>query len=293
MKASIALLALLMACCPWQRAAAIDPPGGTSAEIDAAALKAFQSVRGTPGSILIHLDLGKAFETRVQWSLVAVQGPTTHDPPPFDEDLSGPIVFCLVRELTPDCAGPAFPPNHTVLPIVPWDKNADQFRSAQAEILLAGNKIRQPLLLLTAGSLRSGDGDQLLSTFVLTYDKKTDQFVGLFANGTGRNNNQRTRFIGKGPLTGDIVVDEPTPNAPFAYFVTVYRRSPSGPYVELLRYRSRTRYGDGNPLAVIDSEMPEILRRLHFWKTDDPLPVPMQLPAGCTLAMHNGTEICR
>ncbi|MDG6719271.1 hypothetical protein QCE92_13960, partial [Staphylococcus aureus] len=35
-----------------------------------------------------------------------------------------------------------------------------------------------------------------------------------------------------------------------------------------------TGYGDGNPLAVIDSEMPETLRRLKLWQPGSPLPLP-------------------
>jgi hypothetical protein len=34
----------------------------------------------------------------------------------------------------------------------------------------------------------------------------------------------------------------------------------------VLRYRSATLYNDGNPLAVIESEMPNIERRLGLWK---------------------------
>jgi hypothetical protein len=41
-----------------------------------------------------------------------------------------------------------------------------------------------------------------------------------------------------------------------------------------LRYRSATRYNDGNPLAVIDSEMPNIERQFGLWKPGEPLPTP-------------------
>jgi len=45
-------------------------------------------------------------------------------------------------------------------------------------------------------------------------------------------------------------------------------------YGRILRYRGLTGYSDGNPLAVADSEMPEILRRLGLWQPGEPLPVP-------------------
>jgi hypothetical protein len=61
----------------------------------------------------------------------------------------------------------------------------------------------------------------------------------------------------------------------------------------VLRYRGDTGYGDGNPLAVIDSEMPETLRRLGLWKTGDPLPVSPRLSGGCTrLVMRKSVEWC-
>jgi hypothetical protein len=50
--------------------------------------------------------------------------------------------------------------------------------------------------------------------------------------------------------------------------------TPGYHYRQVLRYRSATQYGDGNPLAVIDSEMPNILRRLGMWRAGQPLPAP-------------------
>jgi hypothetical protein len=47
-----------------------------------------------------------------------------------------------------------------------------------------------------------------------------------------------------------------------------------GGFKEVLRYRSATQYGDGNPLAVIDSEMPNMAQRLGLWKPGAPMPLP-------------------
>ena len=150
------------------------------------------------------------------------------------------------------------------------------------------------MLLLKTTSLPCGDGCALISTYLLRYDREADRFVGVFANGTGRNMNERTTLLESGPLAGSIIVDLPTPNAPFGYFVTVYQQSATGPYVQRLRYRSKTHYNDGNPLSVIDSEMPEILRRLNLWKVGDTLPEPLERPAGCkSLELRRGVEWCR
>lgn len=109
----------------------------------------------------------------------------------------------------------------------------------------------------------------------------------------GRNNNQEARFVENGPLLGSVIVSYPTDDAPFTYFVEVYKRVSDSDYSQVLRYRGNTRYGDGNPLAVIDSEMPETLRRLGLWKEGDALPVPPRMPQRCTrLVMRKGVESC-
>jgi len=50
----------------------------------------------------------------------------------------------------------------------------------------------------------------------------------------------------------------------------------------VLRFVSATRYGDGNPLAVIDAEMPNIQQRLGLWKPGQPLPTPTARDKPCT-----------
>jgi len=140
---------------------------------------------------------------------------------------------------------------------------------------------------------RGVNGNCLVSTFLFAYDRKADKFRVVFFNMTGRNNNEETRFVENGPMLGSIVVAYPTNNAPFTYFVEVYKRMSDSDYSRVLKYRGKTGYGDGNPLAVIDSEMPETLRRLGLWKTGDPLPVPPRMPRGCTrLVMRKGVEWC-
>ena len=67
---------------------------------------------------------------------------------------------------------------------------------------------------------------------------------------------------------------EPQEHASYGYWITVDRLLPQNAYRQVLRYRSATLYGDGNPLAVIDSEMPNIQRRLGLWTPGEPLPTP-------------------
>ncbi len=56
--------------------------------------------------------------------------------------------------------------------------------------------------------------------------------------------------------------------------MTVDQAGEAGVYRPVLRYRSATIYGDGNPLAVIDSEMPGIEQRLGVWRPGRPVPTP-------------------
>jgi hypothetical protein len=58
----------------------------------------------------------------------------------------------------------------------------------------------------------------------------------------------------------------------------VVSRLDGSAYRQILRFRSATHYGDGNPLAVIDAEMPNIEKRLGLWHAGQPLPLPAK---GC------------
>ena len=149
---------------------------------------------------------------------------------------------------------------------------------AEPHYLLRANVVRPravtPLLLLQFASLHSGDSDQRVATVLLAYDRAGDRFVPVYQQQTGRNNNQKVRYIAAGPLKGAVAEAEPMQKAPFAYWITISRLGQSGQYRPFLRYRSATRYNDGNPLAAIDSEMPTIERRLGLWHPGPPPPVP-------------------
>lgn len=121
--------------------------------------------------------------------------------------------------------------------------------------------------------MHGGNGSQLVLTQVLAYEHSQTRFLRIYQYATGTNNNEEVRYISSGRLKGDIISVDPTENAPYGYWVTVNVLTPQYNYKRVLRYRSATHYGDGNPLAVIDSEM-NIERRLGYWKPGMPLPVP-------------------
>jgi len=111
-------------------------------------------------------------------------------------------------------------------------------------------------------------------TQVLAYENSQNRFLRIYQYTTGTNNNEEVRYISSGRLKGDIVSVDPTENAPYAYWVAVNVLTPQYTYKTVLRYRSATHYADNNPLAVIDSEMPNIERRLRYWESGMALPLP-------------------
>jgi hypothetical protein len=142
-------------------------------------------------------------------------------------------------------------------------------------VVYPGGPSKAPLLLIQTASEHSGDGDQAIYTQLLAYRTKTDTFAPVYAHQTGHNNNQEVRFITSGPLMGAVISAEPTQDRPYAFWITVSRLGPAyTAYRQVLRYHSATGYGDGNQLAVIDSEMAGIESRLGLWRKGQPLPLP-------------------
>lgn len=131
-----------------------------------------------------------------------------------------------------------------------------------------------PLSLIQASSLHSGNGDQRVATTALVYDHKKNTFSAAYKKQTGRNNNQEIYYKVARLLRGAIISAEPTDDGPFGFWMTINRVGPDSRYRQVLRYRSATCYGDGNPLPVIDSEMPNIQQRLKLWRPGSRLPLP-------------------
>ncbi len=164
----------------------------------------------------------------------------------------------------------------SVWPVTPpaSDLYADVRYLDAPEIVRPRGAAARPLLWVRASSLHSVDGGHIISTQVLAYRPSQDRFVRIYERRTGSNHNEETRFIANGPLRGGIISIEPTSNAPFGYWVSVSAFKPPEAYRQVLRYRSATHYNDGNPLAGIASEMPNIQKRLGLWKPGQPIPTP-------------------
>ena len=218
-------------------------------------------------TVISSIDLTAPFKTRTPWRFTATQGAAVRDF--FDDGGTDPgeIRLCLSHDGVGGC-------EPTLLGVLEWsggDPFAGPHFLKKAEIDPSGDG---PLLLVQSANLPSGDGDYGVETVAFRYDARRDRFVVAYQHGSEHNQNGNVRYMAGGPLRGDFISVDATEDAPFGYWVVVNRAGAGGVYRPVLRYRSATHYGDGNPLAVIDSEMPNIEERLGLWHAGQPLPVP-------------------
>lgn len=282
------LALLLLPCC---RQALASPPAAllSAAKVNQAVVASLPTWQGRRAKIIAHMDLTRPFATRTQWTFVAASLPGSRQNAAGETVRNWGVAVCFVDGLTPRCRYP-MPGQELRL-----YRFGAAFHLYVAKVVFAGANGRSPLLLVKTFGAYGGDGGHAVYAQVFAYHGLRDRFMPIFSNSTGGNNNQETRFVRSGPLRGDIVVARPTQEAPFAYWISAYAWSAERPYSQrVLRYRSATRYGDGNPLAVIDSEMPNILEHLGKWKPGDTLPVPRFLPPGCSrpFFLRHGEEWC-
>jgi hypothetical protein len=285
-KAAPARFASVLLCTVALASSAAAATADPVSELEAAVITHLRAHGFSDPKIVSGMDLTRQFATTSAWTLAIAQdniAPTDIS----DREDRGPIAICFVNGLAPDCS-------EKLYPAVPSEQRwfGKPFHMRDSRVVYAGPGKKRPLLLLKACGARSGNGNCGIATGLFDYDRGADRFRRVFANVTGSNNNQETRFVESGPLLGDVVVNQPTDNAPYAYWIETYRMADSRRYGRVLRYRSRTRYADGNALAVIDSDMPELLRRLGLWRMGDPLPAPTSM-ANCTHpVVRKGEEWC-
>jgi hypothetical protein len=233
---------------------------------------------------LMQLDLGTLFHARSPWRLVVTQGMPVED---FGgNEAPGALTLCLHRGPAEPCVSdPVTPPLRAT--------THDEENAWEPHYLITAKAVyprgthAAPFLLIVTASVHSGDGDQVVDFQLVSYDAGSDAFRRICSKSTGHNNNQEIRFITDGPLRGSVISAEPQAHSPYGYWITVDRLLPEDAYRQMLRYRSATRYGDGNPLAVIDSEMPNIERRLGLWKPGEPLPMPGDKPCKKPTLKHS------
>jgi len=240
-------------------------------------LSVHETALSAPSSKLPRIALSEAFHTRSAWLFVATQGPPTVDyggnPAP------GALQLCFKKDPNAPCSSTpsAMPPPTDGASYDGWEPH---YLSA-AKVVYPRGPGGAPLLLIVTASVHAGDGGQIVATQLFKYSQGRDAFERVYMHATGTNNNQDVRFIPSGPLQGAVISAEPTDNAPYAYWIAVNKFTPELGYRQVLRYRSATRYNDGNALPVIDSEMPTIERRLGLWRPGSSLPLPPPTTRPC------------
>jgi hypothetical protein len=245
------------------------------------------SASATPPSVDIpRIDLVKAFHSRSAWRLVATEGPPAVDY--GDNPAPGALRLCFEKGPEDACASPsAMPPPSTGASYDGWEPHY----LLAAKVVYPEGPGGAPLLMIVTASMHAGDGGQIVATQLFKYSRAGDAFERVYAHSIGTNNNQEVRFIPGGPLEGAVISAEPTADAPYAYWITVNRFTSARGYRQALRYRSATRYNDGDSLPVIDSEMPSIERRLGLWRPGSPLPLPIASTKPCPSPRLKGAEL--
>ena len=221
-------------------------------------------------SVIARIDLAKAFGTRSAWRFVATQGPeiAEHEFGP----IPGAIRLCLRKGPNGPCDMAREAKAHLGATIA--DDGWEPHFLNVAKLVYPHGRSGPPLLLVQALGDSGTNGNHSVLTQVIAYQRGPDRFATVYDEVTGSNNNQEIRYIASGPLTGSVIRAEPADRAPYGYWISVSKLTPAYRYKQVLHYLSATRYNDGNSLEVIDSEMPNIQRRLGLWRPGSPLPLP-------------------
>lgn len=226
-------------------------------------------------STIADIALQQPFHTRSPWRFVAAQDPPVQEGPNDPDAFETPGIVHLCLQ-----SGPAAPCDPGLIampqppkppPYIKWEPHYLN----NVSVVYPRDPTAPPLLLIQTGTEHSGDGDQAIFTQLLAYHHAQNRFEQVYARLVPRNNNQEVRYIVSGPLQGAMISVEPTSEGPY-YRVTVDTMTPSGAYRPTLHYIAATRYNDGNPLPVIDSEMPNIQKRLGLWRRGMQYPLPAE-----------------
>jgi hypothetical protein len=220
-------------------------------------------------AVAAAVDLTAPFHLQHPSSFVVTQPPTPDDP----GDEQG-LNFCFVENGRPHCS--------TVSANLFCSKedNGDGSNcDSVAKTLFGGpvNKLdgvtlinptpsaRYPLLVATAG-FDFGRGAPPVEEVIWTFDTTKQSFRCIWFASINGGRNEDDRLITHGPLAGDLIVavNDPTHHWPWPYGIAVYHLTNSLHYVKILGFIGKSAQAGGPPGAVIDADMPEILRRLHL-----------------------------
>jgi len=207
-----------------------------------------------PSGVIHRLDLTQAFDTQSSWDLRVTAPP--------GEDQAVTVSFVRQSDASPS-DGVAQRMRHCREPIKLFPGERGFYRLLECRLVYSKPEDRAPLVLIKACTLRYGNCSSWISTLLYAYDRESDSFHSVFFGLTASDTKQATRFIDSGPLLGRVVVLTPASGAHVGRVVEVYKRSVIGEYLRTLVYcRSTCCASDTDSDSAIDSEIPEILRRL-------------------------------
>lgn len=257
-------------------------------------------------NVVSTTDLTATFHTKAKWSLVVTAEPDDSG----ISDVVGNLHFCFVRngkeecpdiclpsgvmlDDSPTCLGPdgrqASVPYNVFQDSVPYNV----FRDVSTYQAVGSGKAN---LVVARVAWTGGASGFPSGPIIWAYHRQSDSFSRIFSAVENPSNNGQVRFITGGPLAGDVILNQLTYSWPYRYEIIVYKLLRSAHYVKVLDYKGNSTEGDGNTLAVIDAEMPEIERRLGFWRRGQTLPEISQdeIPSQCTtpLRLQKGLEWC-
>ncbi len=197
--------------------------------IDRAVIAKLSALFGINSKVITHLDLTQTFQTQSRRSLVIAKQP--------DEESSvedgggnriGAVSLCFVENDVPDCSEEIFLAKYREKKVSFVSGEPTFHELLATDVVFSGPGRTLPLLRLKICMNRGANGNCGVSTFLLAYDRKADRFRVVFFNMTGRDNNEETRFVENDPLRGSVIVAYPTSDAPFTYFVEIYKRTSEG-----------------------------------------------------------------
>jgi hypothetical protein len=192
--------------------------------------------------------------------------------------------FCFIQNGKSTCPDICWLPN-TVLgdgPTCPNQSGTEYNAFEGLDSFRSIGRTKADLIVAKVGW--TGGGSAFWSgPIIWAYNRHFNRFKKIFSAVENGSNNGEVRFISDGPLAGDVILNRLTSPWPYRYKIIVYRLVSSERYIKVLDYNGNTTEGDGNALAVIDAEMPEIEHRLGYWEKGDALPniPPANIPSQC------------
>jgi len=208
-------------------------------------------------TLLSALDLTTPFHTPKKWIFAVIQGPKVMGGWMVGQPAPGFLSICFIENEKRDCQ---YSDETSVGTAMIFDQNL----GGLPQIAYLESKNRDPILVET-GLDSPGVGEQPVNYLIWTYNPIKDKFTLIWNRDLDAL--EAVKFVSDGPLAGDMIVsvDNPTHRWPWPWGIDVYRFVPPGRFIKILSFVGKAAQAGNTPPpnAVIDIDMPGILRRLR------------------------------